>query len=315
MARYATISSIAWSAAPGQSIFDAQEEATRLLRLAAVAKPDLIIFPELFLHSGQRAEAWANPDPLPNPITVHFSALAREYQTNLVIPMPIKVNGLPYNSAVVINRQGEIVGHYDKVHPTPGELEVGIVPGAGPQVHQLDFGRIGHAICYDLNFPHQAEEMQGMDVDIICFHSMFAGGQLLSHWALTVGAYVISAYKEESRVVDMTGRELMCIGNRYEQFSMWKLQPIMTARLNLDRRLFHVDYNVADYDGKHGGVHRLLAECADKVTIDHNLPVSVIAIGALEGVSLTELIERYGLETRNDFFRRAQGMISGKSLR
>ena len=306
MARNVTISSIAWSAEQDQPVTEACAKVTELLRLAAKAKPDLVIFPELFLHCGQRASMWTQPDPLPNAITDHFGMLAKELGTNLAIPLPITENGRIYNSAVVINRRGEIVGHYDKTHLTPGEQKAGVSPGGGPKVHALDFGRIGHAICYDLNFSHLAEEMQTMDVEVLCIHSMFAGGQLLNHWALTAGAYLLSAYQEESVLIDMTGAELMRIGNRYEQFNIWKLPPVLTVRVNLDRRLFHVDYNVADYDGAHGGVHRLLAECADKATIDHNLPASVLAIGALEGVTIQELIDRYNLWTRNDFFRQSR---------
>jgi len=302
MARNVTISSIAWGALPGQTVADALAEATDLLRLAAVAKPDLIIFPELFLHGGQSMKDWLAVDPLPNALSEHFSKLAREYRTNLVVPMPTRVDGKIYNSAVVIDRRGEIVGQYDKTHSTLGELNAGIQPGTGPRAFDLDFGRISHAICYDLNFTHLADEIQLLDVDIVCFHSMFTGGQLLNHWALTCGAYVISAYREDSRLIDMTGRELASIGYRYEQVNMWKLAPILTARLNLDRRLFHVDYNVADYDGTNGGVHRILAECADQVTLDHNLTASVIAIGALEGITLPELIARYGLQPRNQYF-------------
>jgi len=303
MARYVTVSSIAWHAAGGQPVASACEEAAALLRLAAVAKPDLVIFPEIFLHAGQPFEHWVQADPLPNPLTDFFGTLARAYHTNLVIPMPIAVEGRCYNSAVVLDRAGEIVGHYDKTHVTIGELEAGVTPGGGPRVFTLDFGRIANAICFDVNFTHLADTLQQMEVELLCFHALFTGGQLLNHWALTIGAYVLSAYREDSRLIDMTGHELMRIGNRYEAFGMWKLPPILTARLNLDRKLFHHDYNIADFDGKHGGVHRLLAECADRVTIDHNYPAGVCAIGALEGVSLDELIARYGLMTRNAFFR------------
>ncbi len=305
MARYVTISSIAWGIAPGQAFEDGLQRATELLRLAAVARPDLIIFPELFLHHNLPIERWCEAGPLPNPVTEHFSALARECRVNLVIPIPTVVDGRCYNSAVVLDRMGEIVGKYDKVHPTIGEMRRGITPGAGPAVHALDFGRIAHSICYDLNFPHQAEALQMEEVDLICFHSMFTGGQLLNHWALMAGAYVISAYEEDSRLIDMTGLDLMSIGRRYEQFSLWKLHPIMTARLNFDRRLFHVDYNIADMEHEQSGINRLLTERAYQVTIDHNYPASVFALGALEGVTVPELCAEYGLQTRNAYFRQS----------
>jgi hypothetical protein len=303
MARYVTISSVAWGIAHGQPIEDGLATATDLLRRAAVAKPDLIIFPELFLHAGQPIERWRDAGPLPNAFTDHFGTLAREYDVNLVIPIPTVVDDRCYNSAVVLDRRGEIVGQYDKVHPTIGEMEKGITPGAGPVIHDLDFGRIAHAICYDINFPWQAEELRKHDVNLICYHALFTGGQLLNHWALTAGAYLISAYEEDSRVIDMTGIDLMGIGRRYEQFNLWKLQPIMTARLNFDRQLFHADYNVAAYNGGESAINRLLAERAHQVTIDHNFPVSVFALGALDGTTVAELCAEYGLQPRNAYFR------------
>lgn len=307
MARMATITSIAWNASPGQSTVDAQTQASELLRLAALAQPDLVIFPELFLHQDSNVSIARQADTLPNPITDHFGRLARLYRLNIIVPMPVIIEGQIYNSAVIINREGEIVGRYDKRHPTESELAIGIAPGTGTRVFALDFARIAPVICFDLNFMQDAEILQQLDVNLICVHSMFTGGQLLAHWAVTAGAYLISAYQEDSRLIDMTGTELARIGNRYEQFRLWKLQPIMTSRINIDRRLFHIDYNVADYDGVHGGVHRLLAEAAGQVTIDHNLDLGVFALGALEDITLDELTARYGLESRNAYFTRMKG--------
>jgi hypothetical protein len=127
---------------------------------------------------------------------------------------------------------------------------------------------------------------------------------------LTSGAYLLSAYIEDSRLIDMTGLDIKCVGRRYEQFDLWKLPPILTARLNLDRRLFHIDFNCTS-PGRDAKMHKLLAECAGKVTLDHNFTASVIALGALEGITLQELIERYDLEPRNAYFQRALQAIDG----
>jgi hypothetical protein len=305
MARFATVTSIAWTAAPGQTVAEACAHAGSLARAAAAHQPDLIIFPEVFLQNGLHGDIWAQGMPLPNPATDYFSALAREIRANLVVPMILTVEGDTYNSAVVIDRQGAIVGRYDKVHPTIAELEAGVRPGEGARVHQLDFGRIGHAICFDLNFPHLAEEMRDMDVDLIGFYSMFAGGQMLNHWAFTTGAYLLSAYTEESHLIDMTGQDLTSMGQRYEAYRYWPLPPTLTARVNLDRRLFHVDYNIGDYNGQHGGVLKLLAERPHAVTLDFNHTAGVVAIGAQEGATLADLVAQYGLEPRNAYFRRA----------
>ena len=306
MARMVTVAAVAWSAAQGQTVDAALVKATDLLRQAAVARPDLVIFPELFLHAGLPLERWTGCDPLPNPLTDHWGAQARKHALNLVVPMPVRIGERCFNCAVVLDRQGRIVGHYAKTHPTTGELKAGITPGTGPVVHQLDIGRITNTICFDINFPGTAEQIQDLDVDLVCFHSMFAAGQMLNQWALTCGACVLSAYHEESRLVDMTGQDLAAIGHRYEACRSCNLLPVLTGQLNFDRRLFHLDYNVADFDGQHGGLHRLLAECPDRVTVDYNFSGGVFALGAREGVSLADLVRCYGLESRCDYFRRTR---------
>ena len=311
MARYINASVIAWSAAPGQDVASAVEQAVALAEQAAAFKSDLIVFPEMFLHAGLPMEKWVSAGPLPNAISDRFAALCRRHDTNMLLPIPVTDGGRTFNSSVALDRKGRIVGRYDKTYITLGEQDADIAPGRGPAALELDFGRVGQIICFDLNFPHMAEEMRALDVDLVAFHSMFAGGQLLNGWALTVGAYLLSAYQEDNRAIDMTGRELARLGLRYESCRMWTLAPILNIRLNLDRRLFHADYNIADFDGRNGGVHRLLAECPDKVTMDHDLSVGVVAIGAVEGASLKELAARYGLETRNAYFARAtKGLVT-----
>lgn len=306
MARPATISAVAWKARPGQDLPQALAESSALIEHAARAGSDLVILPELFLHGALPPARWLEAAPLPNAITDHFAGLCRQREINLAVPMPVRDGQRVFNSSVVLDRRGQIVGRYDKVCPTRGELAAGIAPGAGPVALELDFGRVGQAICFDLNFPQLAEAYQALDVDLLTVPSMFAGGPLLEAWALTVGACVVSAYSEEGRAVDMTGRELARIGTRYEAVRDWGLCPVLTVRLNLDRRLFHLDGNVADFDGQHGGVHRLLRECPDRVTTDYEFSAGVVALGAREGTTLAELIERFDLELRHAYFARSR---------
>ena len=57
------------------------------------------------------------------------------------------------NSTQIINPRGEIVGIYNKNHPTIGETEEdNILPGKDAKVISCDFGKVACAICFDLNF-------------------------------------------------------------------------------------------------------------------------------------------------------------------
>ena len=70
--------------------------------------------------------------------------------------------GRRWNSAVLLNRQGSVVGTYHKVFPVygcphPGTCEQangeqGITPGwDGVGAFDLDFGRVSMLICFDIN--------------------------------------------------------------------------------------------------------------------------------------------------------------------
>lgn len=79
------------------------------------------------------------------------AARARRTRCNVILPLIIDDGGgKRYNRAHVINREGNLVGHFDKIHVTDVEREqFGIEPGSDWPVFDLDFGRIGIMICYD----------------------------------------------------------------------------------------------------------------------------------------------------------------------
>ncbi len=57
-----------------------------------------------------------------------------------------------YNSAVIYNRQGELVALYDKIHLTDGEKE-NLTAGSSAVVVETDMGKMGVVICFDMQFP------------------------------------------------------------------------------------------------------------------------------------------------------------------
>eukprot|EP01037_Dinobryon_pediforme_P005968 gene5968-6040_t len=81
-------------------------------------------------------------------------AIAQRHQIWLLPgTMPFEHNGAVHNRAPFIAPSGQ-VAYQDKSRMTRFEAELWhISPGAPPAVFETPFGRIGIAICYDLEFP------------------------------------------------------------------------------------------------------------------------------------------------------------------
>ena len=91
----------------------------------------------------------------------HFQELAEELDMAIVITYLEKTDELPKNSASLINRQGDIIMTYSKVHTVdPFPMETAVQPGTDFYVADLDTRlgvvKTGMMICYDREFPESA---------------------------------------------------------------------------------------------------------------------------------------------------------------
>ena len=88
----------------------------------------------------------------------------------------------------------------------PSELNCGIAAGTMLTSYQCDFGRVGGAICFDINFSELAEIYCRQDVELLLFASNFPAGKLLDAWAVRYGfAIAGSTLYDHNRVIDCTG--------------------------------------------------------------------------------------------------------------
>ena len=71
------------------------------------------------------------------------------------------------NSTYLFDKQGNTAFVYDKVHLPPAEVKLGIVPGNGSCVCDLDGIRYGFMTCYDVYFHEQTEFLAAQKPDII----------------------------------------------------------------------------------------------------------------------------------------------------
>lgn len=146
---------------------------------AAQAGADLVLFPELILSSGYSLgdKFYSIAEPVPGPSTKALGEKARQNGIYMIAGLAeCDPTGTVYNTAVIIGRDGSLVGSYRKTHIfTPTESFFAL--GTTLPVFDLDFGRVAVPICYDLEFPEPAR--------VLCLK----GAQMLltmtAHWVGT----------------------------------------------------------------------------------------------------------------------------------
>jgi predicted amidohydrolase len=140
----------------------------RACRQAARGGADVVLFPELWQlgyascpsEPAQRAAWLAHATTRDGPFVSHFRDLARELGLAIVITYLEDWPGAPRNTATLIDRHGEPVLTYAKVHTCDFGMEAALTPGDGFRVADLDTRagtvRVGLMICYDREFPESA---------------------------------------------------------------------------------------------------------------------------------------------------------------
>lgn len=104
-----------------------------------------------------------------------LGAVAQAFKMYIIAPTLILQNDQVRNAALMLNRCGELVGQYLKVHCIENERNLGIVPGDAWPVFELDFGKIGIQICHDNSFPESARCLTLNGAEIIFWPHIMGG--------------------------------------------------------------------------------------------------------------------------------------------
>jgi predicted amidohydrolase len=132
--------------------------AKEFVKQAAAEGCDLLAFPELFLTGPLRGHPEL-AQPIPGPFTAVFSELAQKEGLHIVMGTIVERGKESlYNTSVLLDSNGKIVGHYRKIKLWNGEKNY-ITPGAELPVFSTGLGRIGLLICWDLAFPELAKQL------------------------------------------------------------------------------------------------------------------------------------------------------------
>ncbi|MBN1372419.1 MAG: carbon-nitrogen hydrolase family protein [Anaerolineaceae bacterium] len=269
-----------------------------LLDLALRQSPDLVCLPETFSTAGvARKSVFEVAEALDGPTLSAAAERARRHHAYIICPLFTRRGEQCFNSAAILDRQGEILGMYDKNHPVTSSpdyavFEAGTTPGASSPVFDLDFGRIGIQICFDIQFPQGWADLAHQEARMVFWPSAYNGGFPLQAYAWQHHYYVISASAHtRSRMIDPCGTILEESGG---------LVNLLCRDINLDYAVCHSDFNYSIPD-------RILQAYPGRVLVRDHSDAGHFLVEPLDPtLTVARLQEEFGFETAAEYIRRHQ---------
>lgn len=176
----------------------ARDCSLRSIDAVAHHKPDLFVLTEhLFQHrvnadsEGYRINTLDGKDPDINALC----AKAAKYNAYIICSVRERdAEGLLHNTALLIDRKGNIQDTYRKTHLTIKEMEGGVERGQDIPVFETDFGTIGIQVCWDSFFPEPSRIQAMKGAELIVVPTWGYWEERTRTRALENGVFIASAY-------------------------------------------------------------------------------------------------------------------------
>ena len=199
------------------------------IKEAADNHADIVCLPEAITLVGTGKSYLEVSETIPGPATDFLGKLAKEHRLYIVAGIMEQSGPVIYNTAVLIDRDGNLAGKYRKVSLPREEIEGGVTPGDSYPVFDTEFGRIGMMICWDLQFPEVARQLAMQGAEVI-FMPIWGGNLTLARArAIENQIYLVSSsYNMVSGVFDLEG-ELIAEANDQD--------PVVVTGVDLNKQL------------------------------------------------------------------------------
>jgi predicted amidohydrolase len=240
-------------------------------------------------------------ETLDGPTVTTMAGLAKKHRTYIACPIDRQDGSRRFNSVVLLDRHGSVAFIYDKMYPVWQDecLKTPAVhPGDSVAVHCADFGRVGFAICFDVNWAPVWQRLSDLGAELVIWPSAYSAGRSLQAQAINYNYYILSAtWKADCLIFDIDGEQLT-----YDHDNRGNGTNVTRAALDLDRCVFHQDLNVPDKLGK------LLKEKGEDVAQEKWLAMEgwFVLKAKRPGVSARELARQYGLEELRHYINRSR---------
>ena len=181
--------------------FNAAEEQ---IDLAARRGADLVGLPENFAFMGEDSRRVELAPALAERCSSFLVTMARRYQVVLLgggFPVPVGDGTRTLNRAELVDRDGQLLARYDKIHlfdvdlPDGNTYRESATVDAGrslpPVVDVPGLCRVGLSICYDVRFPELYRHLVGAGAELLMIPAAFTAFTGKDHWQVLLQARAI----------------------------------------------------------------------------------------------------------------------------
>ncbi len=176
------------------------EAATGQLEAAAEGGADLAALPEYCTYLGASAGRAEVAEPVPGPSIERLAAVARARGMWVLVGSVLEREGdHVFDTSVLIDRTGEVVASYRKIHLYDVELpgqppfreSASITAGDQLVTHETEFARVGLSVCYDLRFPELYRGLMVLGAEVLFVPAQFQFETGKDHWHVLLRARAI----------------------------------------------------------------------------------------------------------------------------
>lgn len=178
-------------------------QAEELIDLAVRRGAELVGLPENFSFLGDEPAKLAQAEAIAQESEKFLKTMAQRFQVSILgggFPVPAD-NGKVYNTALMLDPNGQEVARYEKVHLFDVNLPDGntyqesstVVAGlrVPPVYPAKELGNIGISVCYDVRFPELYRQLSQMGAEVLFVPAAFTAYTGKDHWQVLLQARAI----------------------------------------------------------------------------------------------------------------------------
>jgi predicted amidohydrolase len=308
-----------------------------LLDLAGSKGADVAVLPEEFLWNPSTAPpSDCDMSATQNCSIINFLGnIAKKHNMYIVFgmraaapaddPYPVDptrgTEKLGYNTDVILDRHGEMVGYYRKAwpccpSPSGTTMNDGYPSREMVKTFDLDFGRVGLQTCFDMNFDDTWHQLYAANVDMVFWPSAYGGGMPIRGYAALYHYNIVPVGWGD--ITDITGQVA-------QGLTAVVPQKLYMATLDLDRTFTHDDFigpRVQQLVADHKGLVQFLSvpeycdvagHCAQQADLVRESGFYLLGRtqrGYEKGLSVRALLQQYNIETLRQYQHRSRAAIN-----